>query len=251
MSPTRARAWPALRRENKLDFNLKDFDLDDMAGKLMGGVDIKKVASVIDAIWDHKDELARIAQNLPQLLGETGGHMQAAGEGAQRASAFLSGEVRDLASSAADLLEISKNQLRGVLKALEGVGNLLNNVPLIGDVGKSVGDGLKSLGEVANSMDSVSQKVRGLGDRLSDVGDDLDSMGRSLAQGGASLLGFVGGKAPKVRMPSFASGSGSAKKKSASKAKKKSSAKPAKNKATKKATKKKGTTKPAKKKARK
>ena len=190
-----------------------------------------------------QDELAHIAQNLPQLLGETGGHMQAAGEGAQRASAFLSGEVRDLANNAADLLEASKSQLRGVLKALEGVGHILSNVPLIGDVGKSVSDGLKSLGDVANSLDSVGQKVRGLGDRLSDVGGDLDEMGRSLVGGGASLLGFSGGKAskgskPKVvkgraNVPTFASRSRPAVKKKAVKKK------PVKKKPVKKAVKKK------------
>ena len=215
-----------------MDFNLKDFNLDDVAGKLMGGADIKKIVSMVDAIWEHKDQLAHIAQNLPSLLGETGGHMQAAGEGAQRASAFLSGEVRDLANNAADLLEASKAQLRGVLKALEGVGHVLSNVPLIGDVGKSVGDGLKSLGDVANSLDSVGQKVRGLGDRLSDVGGDLDGMGKSLVGGGASLLGFSTGKASspgkaKVskglsNVPTFASSSRPAvKKKTVKKANKK------------------------------
>ncbi len=227
-----------------MDFNLKDLDLDAVAGKVMGGVDIKKISGVIDAIWEHKDELAHIAQNLPQMLGETGGHMQAAGEGAQRASAFLSGEVRDLATNAADLLESSKNQLRNVLKALEGVGNMLSNVPLIGDVGKSVGDGLKSLGEVANSLDSVGQKVRGLGDRLSDVGGDLDSMGRSLAGGGASLLSFTGGKAPKLRVPTFASSARPAPKKTAKKAAKKAAKRPA-SKASKKPTAKKTTPKKA------
>ncbi len=232
-----------------MDFNFKDFDLDDVASRVMGGVDIKKIMSMVDAIWDHKDELAHIAQNLPQLLGETGGHMQAAGEGAQRASAFLSGEVRDLATNAADLLEASKTQLRGVLKALEGVGHILSNVPLIGDVGKSVSDGLKSLGDVANSLDSVGKKVRGLGDRLSDVGDDLDSMGRSLVGGGSSLLGFSGAKGSKsgkskvttnrAHVPTFASSSGPTKKKAAKKAKKAAAKKPAKKKAVKKAAKKK------------
>ncbi len=228
-----------------MDFNLKDFNIDDVASKVMGGVDVKKLMGMVDAIWDHKDELAHIAQNLPQLLGETGGHMQAAGEGAQRASAFLSGEVRDLATNAADLLEASKTQLRGVLKALEGVGHILSNVPLIGDVGKSVSDGLKSLGDVANSLDSVGKKVRGLGDRLSDVGGDLDSMGRSLVGGGASLLSFGGGKSAKsskstpsrAHVPTFASSARPAKKKAAAK-------KPAKKKAAKAAAKK-----PAKKKA--
>lgn len=220
-----------------MDLSLKDFDLDVVASKALGGVDIKKIAGVIDSIWDHRDELAHIAQNLPQLLGDTGGHMQAAGEGAQRASAFLSGEVRDLATSAAELLESSRNQLRGVLKALEGVGNMLADIPLIGDVGKSVRDGIKSLGDVANSIDNVGQKVRGLGDRLSDVGGDLDSMGRSLVGGGQSLLGFVGGKARSVSAPAISSSGPSKKKKKSAKksSKKKSSKKPAKKKAKKKA----------------
>ena len=193
--------------------------------------------------------------------------MQAAGEGAQRASAFLAGEVRDLATNAADLLEASKTQLRGVLKALEGVGNVLSNVPLIGDVGKSVRDGLKSLGDVANSLDSVGKKVRGLGDRLSDVGGDLDAMGQSLVGGGASLLSFSGAKPRKAGKPgnskatkrasvaTFAASSGPTKKKAAKSAtKRKASArKPAKKKAaktTKSATTTKSAKTPAKKKPR-
>ena len=230
-----------------VDFNLNDLDLDDIAGRLMTGApDLKKVMSMVDAIWDHKDELAHIAQNLPQLLGETGGHMQAAGEGAQRASAFLAGEVRDLATNAADLLEASKTQLRGVLKALEGVGNVLSNVPLIGDVGKSVRDGLKSLGDVANSLDSVGKKVRGLGDRLSDVGGDLDSMGQSLVGGGASLLSFSGAKPRKAGKP----GNSKATKSRASVPTFAASSRPTKKKAAKSATKRKASArKPAKKKA--
>lgn len=208
-----------------VNMDLKDFDLDDITGKLMGGTDVKKIASVIDAIWDHRDELARIAQELPQLLGDTGGHMQAAGEGAMRASAFLAGDVRELAGAAADMLEASKKQLSGVLKALEGVGKVLNNVPLIGDLGKSVGDGLRSLADVANSLDTVGQKIRGVGDRLGDVGADLDSMGRSLVGGGMTLAGFVGGKPPASKTKKNVANKKPVAKKAKKKSKKKSTRK--------------------------
>lgn len=192
-------------------------NLGDLAGDLLGGLDVKKVAAVIDSIWDHRDDLARMAKQLPSLLDETGGHMQAAGEGAQRASAFLAGDVRDMATSAAEMLEATRDQLQSVLKSLEGIGKMLGNVPFIGDMTKGLGDGLGALSGVAENLDSVGQKVRGLGDRLGDVGGDLDAMGRSLLGGGVALSGFVGGSTARPVAIAFVAPAGAAVKKSAAK----------------------------------
>jgi hypothetical protein len=158
-----------------------------------------KLSAMVDSIWEHREELARMAQDLPRLLQEAGAHMREAGEGAQRASVFLSGDVREFAGHAADVLEESKYQLRAVLQALEGAGRMLRNLPIVGDMGKAMGESLGAIGEVADNLDLVGRKVRGLGDRLGDVGVDLDLMGTSLLGGGSTLAGY--GAVPAKKAP--------------------------------------------------
>lgn len=149
--------------------------------------DQAKVAQLVDSVWEHRDELQRLARELPVLLAEAGSQMRAAGEVAQRASGALSGDVRTFAGHAADVLEESKHQLKAVLQALEGAGKMLRNLPFIGDMGKTMGESLGAIGDVADNLDVVGRKVRGLGDRLADVGADLDVMGASLLGTGLTL----------------------------------------------------------------
>ena len=153
--------------------------------------DDAKLAAMADSMWEHRDELAKLARELPKILHDAGVQMREAGEGAQRASVHLAGDVKDFAGHAADVLEESKHQLKAVLHALEGAGRALRNLPLIGDMGKMVGESLGAIGDVADNLDLVGRKVRGLGDRLADVGVDLDSMGSSLLSTGRSLSGYA------------------------------------------------------------
>jgi hypothetical protein len=158
-----------------------------------------KLTAVVDSIWEHREELARMAQDLPALLQEAGTHMNEAGRGARRASAALGDDVRELTAHAADMLEASKHQLKAVLHALEGAGKVLRNLPLIGDMGKMMGESLGAIGDVADNLDAVGGKVRGLGDRLASVGEDLDLMGKSLLGGGARLTSYGTTPAPAKR----------------------------------------------------
>jgi hypothetical protein len=161
----------------------------DMAGNRTASDDTK-LAAMVDSIWEHREELARMAQELPLLLQQTGDQMREAGQRAQQASVHLAGDVREYTGHAADMLEASKHQLRAVLQALEKAGGMLKNLPFIGDMGKVMGDQLGAIGDVADNLDVVGQKVRKLGDRLGDVGGDLEAMGASLAGGGARLVQF-------------------------------------------------------------
>lgn len=158
-------------------------------------IDHAKVAQLVESVWEHRDELQRLAKELPVLLAEAGAQMRSAGEVAQRASGALSGDVRTFAGHAADVLEESKHQLKAVLQALEGAGKMLRNLPFIGDMGKMMGESLGSIGDVADNLDIVGRKVRGLGDRLADVGADLDTMGASLLGTGLALT-RSGGQRP-------------------------------------------------------
>lgn len=163
--------------------------------KVTGTPDQAKVAQLVDTVWEHRDELQRLARDLPVLLAEAGSQMRSAGEVARRASGALSGDVRTFAGHAADVLEESKHQLKAVLQALEGAGKMLRNLPFIGDMGKTMGESLGAIGDVADNLDVVGRKVRGLGDRLADVGADLDVMGSSLLGTGLALT-QSSGRAP-------------------------------------------------------
>jgi hypothetical protein len=158
-----------------------------------------KLSAMVDSIWEHREELARMAQELPRLLQETGAQMRDAGARAQQASAYLEGDVRTFAGNAADMLEAAKHQLLAVLQALEKGGGMLKNLPFIGEMGKMMGDQLGAIGEVANNLDQVGQKVRGLGDRLGNVGEDLRHMGTSLLGSGEGLSSYGAPPAPAKR----------------------------------------------------
>jgi ABC-type transporter Mla subunit MlaD len=173
-------------------------DLDDLAGDLLGDLDVDRVRDVVDLVWDNKDELLALVSTLPGLLGDVGEHMQSAGDGAARAGAFLKDDVQELTTKAADTLIDSQARLEAIGKALDGLGDLLDKVPLLGDAGDVLSDGLNALSGVVDDVDEVARQVRALGDRLGDVGGDLDGMGSSLQGGGAALAGFsVGGAGAK------------------------------------------------------
>lgn len=166
-----------------------------VARKSKVALDDAQVVAFVESMWEHRDELARLATELPTLLHDTGVQMREAGARAQAASTYLAGDVREYAAHAADMLEASKHQLLSVLRALEKAGGMLKNLPFIGEMGKMMGDQLGAIGDVADNLDAVGQKVRGLGDRLGDVGGDLERMGASLLGGGAGLSRFAKGAA--------------------------------------------------------
>jgi hypothetical protein len=161
-------------------------------GQGASDVDLRKILSAIDALWDHKDELLRLATKLPPLLGDAGELMNHAGQGAQRASGFLTNEVRDITGTAAHVLAISTAQLGNVLDVLEGVGRALQKLPFIDDLGDMISDGIAAIRGVSDNVGDVGQKVRALGDRLGNVGSDLDRVGQSLVGGGTMLADFGG-----------------------------------------------------------
>lgn len=146
-----------------------------------------QVDELAKALWQHREELVRMATELPKALESASSQLRDAGGGAQRAGKYLSGDVKKFAGHAADVLEESKHQLLAVLHALEGAGKMLRNMPIIGDMGKAMSEHLGAIGDVAENLDVVGKKVRGLGNRLADVGADLGSMGRSLVGSADSL----------------------------------------------------------------
>jgi len=78
-----------------------------------------QVEELAAALWQHRDDLVRLATELPAALASASSQLRDAGAGAQRAGKYLSGDVKKFAGHAADVLEESKHQLLAVLHALE------------------------------------------------------------------------------------------------------------------------------------
>ena len=83
------------------------------------------------------------------------------------------------------------------------IGDVIDKVPLMGDVAAPVTKGLQAVRTVSDRLDEVGGQVRGIGSGLSSVGEGLGSMGGSLRTGGAALAALsgreVGAAAPKAK----------------------------------------------------
>lgn len=160
----------------------------------IGGLDTGDAMDAMQALWQHRDEIIRVATQLPDLLGEAGEFMHHAGQGAHRASAFLTSDVREIAGTAAHALSTSTAQLNNVFAVLDTVGKALTQVPFLDDLGQVITQGLDAIRGVADNVETVAQRVLALGDRLGDVGSDLARVGQSLTSSGQKLADFSGTK---------------------------------------------------------
>ena len=168
----------------------------------VGGLDTGDAMDALQALWQHRDDIIRVATRLPDLLGEAGEFMHHAGQGAHRASTFLTSDVREIAGTAAHALSTSTAQLDNVLTVLDTDGKALTQVPFLDDLGQMITQGLDAIRGVAENVETVAQRVLALGDRLGDVGSDLARVGQSLTSSGMKLADF-GGK-PVKPIASFA-----------------------------------------------
>lgn len=173
-----------------------------LAGTDKDGFDLDEAMKTLRTVWDHRDDIVRVATKVPALLGDAGEFMHHAGQGAQRASQFLTGDVREIAGTAAHALSTSTAQLQNVLTVLENIGKALQQVPFLDDLGEMITNGIEAITGVTDNVQEVAGRVLALGNRLSDVGSDLDRVGHSLVGGGKMLADF-GGK-PVAQIAGFA-----------------------------------------------
>lgn len=176
--------------------------LSTLADDGKDGFDLDEAMKTLRTVWDHRDDIVRVATKVPALLGDAGEFMHHAGQGAQRASKFLTGDVREIAGTAAHALSTSTAQLQNVLTVLENIGKALQQVPFLDDLGEMITHGIEAITGVTDNVQEVAGRVLALGNRLSDVGSDLDRVGHSLVGGGAILADF-GGK-PVAQIAGFA-----------------------------------------------
>lgn len=168
------------------------FDKAGEAFDVLPGMDLGKVRNLFDLLWDHRDELVDMLTRLPSLMGDAGEQMHAAGSGAEAAAGLLTGDLLAMTASAADALAACHEQLSTVAGMLGEVGDVLDRVPLMGDVAEPVTKGLQAVRTVSDRLDDVGKQVRGIGTGLGAVGEGLGSMGGSLRSGGAALAALSG-----------------------------------------------------------
>lgn len=171
-----------------------------MTDLLGDGEGLGNVKDAVQWVLEHREELVDLAQSLPKVLGEVGDALGAAGASATSAAGLLTGEdgssVRDLATSAADAIEHSTDELTSITKVLSTIGDKLDAVPLIDDMASNVTDGVERVERIAADLAEVAKQLRGVGDQVTDAGKDLAVVGDKLSQGGETLVAFHATKKP-------------------------------------------------------
>lgn len=203
------------------------------------GLDPDRVKDVVSAVWDHKDDVAsavefvrdhgddlvRLAGKLPELLASVSEFLTGAADDARSAAGFLTGDggshgsdggsdggVKALAALAGQALEACRTELAAARHLLETLGDDLAAVPVpsvrptysevLGHklvTGLDLGEGRllepasKRLREGAERFDGVGTELGKVADLLRRIGGAVDEAGRGLAATAAKLED--GGKA--------------------------------------------------------
>ena len=202
--------------------------------------DREKIIEAVDLVWENRDQLTQVLEfvrdnkdriigmldDLPEMLGKTGGYIEAAGASAIKASAFLTGEnddddsisAHDLAELAANALERCYTELQSAATIVDGLGSQLDGITipsikpeyievmgfnviggielgesnLIDDAGEQLRNGSDRLKEVGKDLSTVAIHMRKLGAALTETGGDLKSVGGQLQQSGGMLRTLSG-----------------------------------------------------------
>ena len=190
-----------------------------------------KVMEVVELVWENREKIIDLIENLPQILQETGDNIESAGKSAVKTSLFLMGgddvetDASELSAKAASALSRAYQEISEVAQVMAKVGEELGDIQiphvepeyreLMGvkviaglDVGKSsplanvsnrLTTGSKRLDKLGDEMKDVAGSLEKLSDVLTDVGGDLHEMGLRLAHSGqtlTSVANFNSGDAP-------------------------------------------------------
>lgn len=186
-------------------------------------IDMQKVVEVVNLVWNNREKIMDLIENLPALLQDTGKSIESAGESAMKASLFLAGAQKgagkdapsagELSVLAATALDRCYKEISAAAKIMEGLGQELDDVRIpsvrpkyielmgskviggleIGEEGlldkaaTRVKSGSARLHEIGNDLQAVSKNMRDLGGVLTDAGKDLNNVGVQLKQSGGKL----------------------------------------------------------------
>ena len=153
---------------------------------------LDQATEAMGQLWGTQTDVLKMLTHLPELLGDAGQQMHDAGVGADVAADLLTGDLLDLATSAADLLSTVHRQTALFAGIMGDLGDRIGRVPLMGDIASPLTQGLQAIREVSNSLDRVSHQVRDIGTGLSAVGEGLGAMAASMKGSGIALAAVSG-----------------------------------------------------------
>lgn len=211
-------------------------DLDDLGSFLDGlddtsisdalaflGDNKERILDAVEFINEHKEGLGALLVRLPSLLSDTGEGLTAAGEGAAKAGALITGDggdggVRELGEMAAGALDACLDQLGRAVDVLQGLGDKLDRVRiptiepeftevagfrvisgldigeagLVDDLGQQLAAGAESLEAIGRELGSVATGVRTLTAQIGSAGDGISEVGVKLQDSGVALSALDG-----------------------------------------------------------
>ena len=166
------------------------------------GVDVDRAKDALEWLWDHRDEIARVAETLPSLLDSAGNSITAAGGGAHTAADLLIGTperpgAKGLAEVAAKTLRSCEKELAELHELLDDLADRLDaiNLPGVGTVfdqaaGK-LRDGSARVDRVADGMHGVASTLTQLGGSLGEAAGGLRNAGDHLTDTGTTLRSLL------------------------------------------------------------
>jgi len=194
-----------------------------------------EIMGVIEFVRDNKDQLLDLAGKLPELLGQTGLGIAAAGESAIKASGMLTGKDDDdmsaqrLAEVASDALDRCRTELDSATGIIANIAGALDDLKipslepkysevvgfkvvtgvefgelsLLDDAAAKLKGGADHVAGVSSGLEDVSVRLRSLGARLTETGDDLESVGSKLVESGGLLqaVSSIGSPAAPKKKP--------------------------------------------------
>jgi ABC-type transporter Mla subunit MlaD len=149
------------------------------------------ITKVIAFVQQHGDDIVRLVQNTPKLLGEAGDGLVTAAEAATNASGFLSGgdsPIHSLIGVASDALDSCRDELTAAVSMVQRLAGMVHAVH--SGAASELTDHAEKLLGVAAGLGSVSSQFRVVGDRLNSTGEDLGRMGGQLHSTGTRLASF-------------------------------------------------------------
>lgn len=180
---------------------------------------------VLHFVQNQRERLLDMLDNLPELLGQTGICIEAAGNSALRASTFLTGSdgdpdslsANDLANVAALVLERCQSEIQNAAQIMKVVGNEVDGLtipsispkysevmgfnvisgleigdePLIDDAAGRLRRGSDRLDLIGSELQTFAIQMRKLGSALTDVGNNLNEVGEQLTTSGGTLRNLM------------------------------------------------------------
>ena len=183
--------------------------------------DTGKIMEVVNLVWDNRDQIKRLIEQLPQTLKESGDNIESAGNSAVRAGYFFGGggpdkeavDASQLSRRAATALTKCQREIKDAARMMERVGAEIDDIwipsvkpkylevlghkvvsgldigenKLMGEVATKLKDGSDNLGNLGDELQDIAKSLRELSGVLRDAGGDMVNVGEQLVKSGHTL----------------------------------------------------------------